>query len=126
MHHRLCKQSMAPATPQPIASLILASLVDRLPTSIHPLALPPSPHDPPCASCRVEPLAQPSSEVQRAPFVPLYKGGKRIHLAVQARCLCCAEGAGQHRLLAVTAAPSHEGHRLKKPERIDHSVNQPC
>ncbi len=34
--------------------------------------------------CRLEPLAQPDTQVQRAPFIPLFKGGKRIHLAVQA------------------------------------------
>lgn len=33
--------------------------------------------------CRLEPLAMPSGDVQRALFVPLFKGGKRIHLAVQ-------------------------------------------
>lgn len=32
---------------------------------------------------RLEPLAQPAGEVQRPAFVPLCKGGKRIHLAVQ-------------------------------------------
>lgn len=37
-----------------------------------------------CLSSRLEPLAQPASAVQRAAFIPLFKGGKRIHLAVQA------------------------------------------
>lgn len=33
--------------------------------------------------CRIEPLAHPAAETQRAAFLPLFKGGKRIHLAVQ-------------------------------------------
>ena len=41
-------------------------------------------NQPSCSLCRLEPLAQPAGEVQRSAFIPLFKGGKRIHLAVQA------------------------------------------
>ncbi|KAL4854538.1 Phospholipase SGR2 [Chlorella vulgaris] len=39
------------------------------------------PYDP--VAHRIEPLAHPAAETQRAAFLPLFKGGKRIHLAVQ-------------------------------------------
>lgn len=45
-------------------------------------------------TCRLEPLALLPGEVQRAAFVPLFKGGKRIHLAMQARSRSAAAGLG--------------------------------
>lgn len=67
---------------QPAAAASLAMCQPPM----HSWPRPSAPNRPrPALPCRVEPLAQPLSEVQRAPFVPLFKGGKRIHLAVQAR-----------------------------------------
>lgn len=43
---------------------------------------------------RLEPLVLPPDEVQRAAFVPLFKGGKRIHLAVQVGGRAGVWGAG--------------------------------
>ena len=46
---------------------------------------------------RLEPLAVPAPALQRALHLPLFRGGKRIHLAVQARLAFNAAAA--HALL---------------------------